>query len=181
MDMERLKGIATEKFASEEEVNAFMDAFIKEASAFDFINNAMSYRVGSGNNQTSVGNSLVSGITDSVAKSAGGLLVNSAVSGLGALVGQAKDIAQYRKFMEALNKAVSMNKILKGADKNKVHQYGETIFKFAPHVATDANLLSSILANAIHGEGIDPVTIKTLTELEGRYKDNISFNPKGLV
>ncbi len=178
MELDNLRDIAKQHFSTEEEIDAFMDGFVKEAAMMDFMN----YSLPSGANAShTIGSSLVSGITDSIAKSTGGLLVNSTVAGLGKLISQAADISQYRKFMEALNKAVSMNKILKGADKNKVHQYGETIFKFAPHVATDPNLLSSILANAIHGEGIDPVTIKTLTELEGRYKDNISFNPKSIV
>lgn len=188
MDLQKLREMALEKFASEEEVDAFMDGFMKEASMFDFTpgRGSDSSTGAKGLSQStsfgpSIGHSLISGITDSVARSTGGLLVNSAVAGLGSLMGQASSMALYRKFMEALNKATAMNKVLKGANKDKVLQYGETIFKFAPHVATDPNLLSSILANAIHGEGIDPVTIKTLTELEGRYKDNVSFNPKNMV
>jgi hypothetical protein len=187
MELQQLREMAMEKFASEEEVNAFMDEFIKEAGLFDYRPSGdrsfeMDSEGGLGDSRFSeggtVGDSLISGLTASIAKSTGGAIVNGAVNGIGRLIGQAKDMSLYRKFMEALNKAVSMNKILKGADRNKVLTYGETIFKFAPHVATDPNLLSSILANAIHGEGIDPVTIKTLSELEGRYRDNISFNPK---
>jgi hypothetical protein len=59
------------------------------------------------------------------------------------------------------------------ADRGRVKGYADTVFRFAPNVASDVNLLTSILANAVHGESIDPMTIKTLTELENRFTSNI--------
>ena len=79
------------------------------------------------------------------------------------------------KFNMALAQVMANNKVVKGAQPEKAKEYAETIFKFAPNVASDPNLLSSILANAVLGEGVDPMTIKNLVDLEGRYKDNISY------
>jgi|GEM_PF-4500143 len=73
------------------------------------------------------------------------------------------------KFQTALKKVMTSNVIIQSADPVKVQSYAATIFQFAPHIATDPNLLSAILANAVHGEGIDPMTIKTLQEMEERY------------
>jgi hypothetical protein len=84
-------------------------------------------------------------------------------------------------FQTALSKAIASNPILTDADPAKVNSYAETIFKFAPHVACDPNLLSSILANAVHGEGIDPMTIRTIADLDGRIietRKNSLFTPK---
>lgn len=88
------------------------------------------------------------------------------------------------KYLAALSKAKQSNPILADADSSKVQSYAETVFKFAPHVAADPNLLSSILANAVHGEGLDPMTIRTLADLEGRIQEsrkNALFSPKGYV
>lgn len=88
------------------------------------------------------------------------------------------------KFIAALSKAKQSNPILADADSSKVQSYADTVFKFAPHVAADPNLLSSILANAVHGEGLDPMTIRTLADLEGRIQESRKsalFTPKGYL
>lgn len=79
-----------------------------------------------------------------------------------------------RKFEAALAQVMATNKVVKGVSQDKAKNYAETIFKFAPNVAADVNLLSSILANAVLGEGIDQMTIKNLVDLEGRYMDNMN-------
>jgi F0F1-type ATP synthase beta subunit len=84
----------------------------------------------------------------------------------------------YRKFTEALKTVSESNRIIRNADRNKVLSYADTIYKFAPHVASDVNLLSQLLANAIHGEGVDPTTIETITRLEERYSKDTAFKPK---
>jgi hypothetical protein len=80
-------------------------------------------------------------------------------------------------FFKSLAQVMNTNKIIK-ASPEKARQYAETIFKFAPNVAGDPNLLSSILSNVIQGEGVDAGTIKALVDLEGRYLDNNS--PRGI-
>jgi hypothetical protein len=85
------------------------------------------------------------------------------------------------KFRTSLNSAIASNPLLHDADKIKINSYAETVFKFAPHVACDTNLLSSILANAVQGEGLDPTTIHALADLEGRVTEsrkNALFSPK---
>ena len=78
-------------------------------------------------------------------------------------------------FDAAIKKAVEMSPVLHNAyqtDRPKVESFARTIFKYAPHIATDPNLLSSILGNAIHGQSIDPLTIRALMDMEGRYLEN---------
>lgn len=87
----------------------------------------------------------------------------------------------HTKFLQTLANAIANSRILREADKEKVIRYGETVFDFAPNVAMDQNLLTAVLTNAIHGDGIDPMTIKTLTELENRHSQNSSFSPKDFI
>lgn len=124
---------------------------------------------------------LMHGFSESVGKGVGGLIISGAVGALGAAYGKIAKGALHTKFLTALAHVAKYNPIIRNADKEKVLQYAETIFKFAPNVASDPNLLSSIIANAIHGEGIDPMTIKTLTSLEGEYAHNNTFTPKTFI
>jgi hypothetical protein len=75
------------------------------------------------------------------------------------------------KFESALQFVKNNNKIVKNANQFKVESYAKTLYSFAPHVASDPNILSSLLANAVLGEGIDPMTVKSITDLEGRYQE----------
>lgn len=124
---------------------------------------------------------LMHGFSESVGKGFGGLLISGAVGALGSAYSSLARGALHTKFLNALTHVAQTNPIIRNADKAKVLQYAETIFKFAPNVASDPNLLSSIIANAIHGEGIDPMTIKTLTSLEGEYAHNNTFTPKTFI
>ena len=125
------------------------------------------------------------------AASAAGKAMVGGIGGLGmaGIMGLANIVnnhSLHNKYLSALKESMQTNRILREAGSTqegakKLLTFGNTIFKFAPHVATDSNLLSSILANAFHGDGIDPMTIRTLTELESRYRDmgsSESFNPK---
>lgn len=85
------------------------------------------------------------------------------------------------KFEESLRQIRTSHPILQHADPAKVTSYAETVFKFAPHVACDPNLLGPILANAIDGLGLDSVTIRSLADLENRIQEtrkNALFTPK---
>lgn len=61
--------------------------------------------------------------------------------------------------------------------KDKVRAFAETIFNFAPHVASDPNLLKGVLAHVVQGESIDPQTIRSLMELEEKRKNIKTFKP----
>lgn len=177
MKFDKIRERAIQKYGSEEKADAFMEGFAKEASLWD---HAIE-QPGAGQNARApktVGMNIMDNMSGAIGKGVGNALLNSAVLGVGRIVNGVKGLVRYEDFLQAVEKAIASNKILKGADRNKVLAYAETIYKFAPHVALDPNMLSSVLANAVHGEGIDPMTIRTLTELEGRYQDNTQFLPK---
>jgi hypothetical protein len=114
-------------------------------------------------------------------KATGGLAVGG---GLWMLANTGKyvvDHFRYNRFLQSLHQAINSSHILQSAPRAKVENYANTIYQFAPMVATDPNLLQSVLTNAVHGDGVDIMTIKSLTDLEGRWKDNTSFSPKSFV
>jgi hypothetical protein len=156
---------AMTKFASEEEVNTFMEGFEKEAG----FSGQMGKYITNG------------GANDVILKAALGL--GAALAGVGVVKGinsassMASNYQLRGKFDLALSQVMANNRVVKDADPVRAKSYAETIFKFAPHVASDPNLLSSILANSVLGEGVDSQTIKSLTDLEGRYKENNSSQP----
>ena len=176
--LEQIKKIAMEKYASEEELNAFMEGFEKEASLSTVFNAFNTIGMGKDGAKYVTGNLL----TENAAKAGvglgaallGALIYKGVTSGTGAI----ENNSLRSKFEGSLTQAINSNRIIRSADPVKVKQYAETIFKFAPHVAADPNLLNFTLANIVQGEsGIDLVTMKTLTDLEGRYKDNTKSNP----
>ena len=127
---------------------------------------------------------LTNGLVGAVGKGLGGLAIGMGIHGISRALASANNSSLHTRFLAALEQAISSNSILREAEKAKVAQYAETIFKFAPNVATDANLLSSILANAVHGQGVDPVTVKMIGDLESRYVENSgtgTFSPKTYI
>jgi hypothetical protein len=171
--LEKIKAIALEKCASEAEYNAFMEGFEKEAISFGTIYNTF--------NQVDKSGVVTNLLKDNAAKAGVGLAAGLAgaaiVYGLRSAGKGVSNGLLRSKFETALTQVMNTNRVVRGADPVRAKQYADTIFSFAPHVAADPNLLSSILANAVQGEGIDVMTVKTLTELEGRYKDNNSQGP----
>lgn len=125
--------------------------------------------------------SLVQGFSSNLGKGIGSMLVATGVSALGNVAKLSQNSFLKTSFLAALEKAIVQSSFLKEADPVKVRDYAETIFKFGPHVATDHNLLSSLLANAIHGQGIDPMTINTIVQLEERHTGNSGFKPKNYI
>lgn len=181
MDVNQLREEAIEKMGfTNEQADAFVAGFIKEAGVFDYVT-----RSGDKDANTTLHQNIVQGIGDSFGKSIGGgignLAVNSLVGGIANLVGSARDSMLHRNFTESLKTVIESNRIVRNADRNKVMSYADTIFKFAPHVASDVNLLSQLLSNSIHGEGVDPTTIETITRLEERLGKDNSFKPKNLT
>lgn len=129
-------------------------------------------------------NRAVGGIIDSMGKGIGSAAIGLGIQGISTMLSSAAKSQLKTKFLLALDKAIQLNPILRKAKPELVKSYAETIFNFAPHVATDPNLLSSILANVVHGEVMDVMTIKTLTDLESRFVENRGangFSPKQYV
>lgn len=181
MDVNQLRAEAQEKMGfTDEQADAFVEGFIKEAAA--------GFPAVSGDKEKapwSAATSMTHGVVDNFARNIGGglgnLVVNSMVGGVANLVGSARDSMLHRTFTESLKNVIENNRIVRNADRNKVMSYAQTIFKFAPHVASDVNLLSQLLSNSIHGEGVDPTTIETITRLEERLGKDTSFKPKNLT
>jgi hypothetical protein len=171
IDLNKVYQLGLEKFAGDQkQAVEFVEGFAKEAGFMDVLK---------GNADGNRG--FIPSIMEGAGKGLGGALVSGVVGALGSAATSIGNGSLHNKFMMALEHAINTNPLLKSAKREKVIQYAESIFKFAPHVSTDTNILSSILANAVHGEGIDPLTIKTLVDLESKFKDNTTFSPKSYI
>lgn len=183
IDQNKIKEYALLKFAGDEKATEeFVEGFMKESGILDkalasATSGGFDIQKG-GKHPDTLAQTINKGFGSSMGQGLGSLAIAAGTASIGSMYNRVHGMALHSKFLQALERAYQGNRILKESSKEKVLQYAETVFKFAPNVATDSNLLSSILANAIHGDGIDPMTIKTLTELEGRYSDNTTFNPK---
>ena len=112
-----------------------------------------------------------------VAGTLAGVLTGAAMYGAAKAKSGMDTRSLHSEFQMALNKVVQGSRVVQQANREKVHSYAETIFKFAPHIATDPNILGQILSNAVVFDGLDPSTIKTLQEMEARHQDNTSIAP----
>lgn len=100
----------------------------------------------------------------------GGLLAKDAITGLASMavnrVGSAFGAASNRAaYDRAFQTAMKDSELLQN-DPQKAKRMADTIFGFAPTVASDANVLANILTNSIHGESMDLQTVRAVTELE---------------
>jgi hypothetical protein len=171
--LEKVKEYALEKFAGDEGLaEEFVKGFTKEAMASPAQRAATAGGGGGGRLPATIEGSMREGLGKQLGSGLAGLLLSGGVGATAYAMNQVKRSNLHSQFLQSLEQALASNRILREANRDKVKQYAETIFKFAPNVAADVNLLNSILANAVHGEGIDPMTIKTLTELENRFTTN---------
>lgn len=165
--LEIVRDEAGKRLSTKEEVDAFMDGFEKQAN-FGLVGGV------SGLMQNPK-------IQEAAAKAGMGLLAGLTgallLKGISSTGGAISNNILKSKFESSLTFVSQNNKIVKNANPVKVKSYANTLFSFAPHVASDPNILNSLLANAVLGEGVDPMTIKAITDLEGRYKENIAPTP----
>ena len=93
-----------------------------------------------------------------------------ALGGLGAMavhkIGKAFGAAVGRAGYDAAFRTAMKNSEILQNDPQKAKRMVDTVFGFAPTVACDANVLTNILVNSIHGDSIDLQTVKAITELE---------------
>lgn len=166
MDVFELRKEAQDKLGlTDAQADAFVEGFVKEAS--------LSWE--------NLGQDAAGAMTKSIGGGLGNLAINGIVAGVAGVVGSARNAVLYRQFTDALKLVMESNRLIRNADRNKVISYANTIYRFAPHVAADSNLLSQILSNAIHGEGVDPSTIETITRLEERHSKDVGFKPKNFT
>lgn len=182
--LEKIKELGLEKFAGNEELaDEFVAGFIahvmieKEAQEKD----QMQKEAAGPQHGQDITADYLKGIATEAGKSSAGFVGNMAVS---ALIGGYRTVVdqfRYQRFLKALHQAIASSHVLREHDNKKVLKYADTIYSFAPMVAVDPNLLQSVLTNAVLGDGIDLMTIKSLTDLQGRYRENGAMNPKALV
>lgn len=166
MLLEKIRALAMEKLASEEEVNAFMEGFEKVAFGPGFMGE--------------LGQAMTR--ADVIGKAGVGLaasLLGAAVVKGVSVANKFADESKLRgQFETALMQIKGSNRALKGVKPEKIDNFAHTIFKFAPHVASDPNLLGYVLGNVVQGdESIDVNTIKMLVDLESRYIENHRTQP----
>jgi hypothetical protein len=164
--LDKIRAIALEKLGSEEAADAFVEGFVSHTMEKSASFSQYAGRVMGNPNFQKVGFGLAASLV-------GAGIVKGFSSGPKAIEGH----ALRNKFDMALAQVMSTNKIVKGANPDRAKEYAETMFRFAPHVASDPNLLGSVLSNAIQGESVDANTIKMLVDLEGRYVDNNRPSP----
>jgi len=161
----QLEQIAATQFNSPAEREAFVDSFVKQATdglmdkeAFDWGTLAKATTEGGGKAIGALGV---------------GLLGAALAKGINTASGSMAASQNRQKFEAALAQVLATNKIVK-ENPARAKTYAESLFKFAPNVMGDANLLSQVLANVVQGEGIDPGTIKSITDLEDRFRGNLA-------
>lgn len=168
---EQLHELAMEKCAGDEtQAKAFEEAFLKTAF------------FGGG-----FGKALGEGAAKAVGAGVAGLGIGLGIHGISTAISGMADTNMHSKFESALKAAVSGNEMLRHAmseHPGRVQSFAETLYKFAPHVVCDPNVLAHLLVNAVQGESVDITTIKTISELENRYTDNRKnslFTPKAYL
>jgi hypothetical protein len=163
--IEEVYKLALEKYAGDEnQAKAFTAGFEKEAGIFSEVGSA-------------VGGHILKGLGTGL----GVGVVALGIHGISSLMAGTNNDALHATFQRALDKVYLENPLINSIDKSTVQSYGETIFKFAPHVSLDPNLLKTILSHAVHGEGVDPKTIQDLATLEKSFiesKKGAMFTPK---
>lgn len=160
---EQIQELAAEKYpGNTEQAEAFSDAFVKQAF------------FGVGLDKT-IGGALAEGAAKAIGAGLAGVGLGIGMHSLSSAIRGANDAGLRSKFEQALHTAVSGNEMLRHAlteHPGRVEAFADTLFKFAPHVVSDPNVLAHLLVNAIQGESVDIATIKTISELENRYTEN---------
>lgn len=118
------------------------------------------------------------------AKAGVALMVGGGLYGLNRIARSADTEIAHSKFQSALRQVLASNdsagQIIKSAPMERVNSLANTIFSYAPNVATDVNLLKTLLATYVNSEGIDPSTIRSLQELEMNRQKINTWKPADL-
>lgn len=163
------------KSACEEVVQGIMDSqptgLLKQAGLAEFMANphvVHGLREGAG----------------AAAKAGIALMVGGGLYGLNRIARSADNEIARSKFQSALRQVLASNdsagQIIKSAPMERVNSLANTIFSYAPNVATDVNLLKTLLATYVNSEGIDPSTIRSLQELEMNRQKIGTWKPADL-
>lgn len=180
--LNEVKQLGLEKFAGDEELaDQFVAGFVAHVMLEKEAQDLELEKVAAPQKPMDLTREMAEGMAGQAGRAVGGFAVNSLVAGATILGRSVSDQFRYQRFKKALLQALQSSHILQSAPRNKVEMYADTIYKFAPMVATDPNLLQSVLTNAVHGDGVDIMTVKSLTDLENKWRENGSVNPKAFV
>lgn len=162
--IKELYDIGLEKFAGDESAaKDFVKGFLKEASAMDLIGK---------------------GALDALGKGGVALGLGLGIHGISSAINAAGTANLRTKFEHSLAQVTASNPLLTDVDPAKLKSYADTVFKFAPHIAGDPNILSSVLAHVVQGEGVDVTIVRTLTDLEAKLVESRKgalFSPKSYL
>lgn len=144
-------------------ISGEVESLVKEANFFSGVMDGAKGTLGGGGfGAGAVLGTAAVGIGGALAADAIKGLASMAVRKVGSAFGAKANRASYDA---AFRTALSESEILQN-DPQKAKRMADTIFGFAPTVASDANVLANILANSIHGESMDLQTVRAVTELE---------------
>lgn len=171
----QVKGLEGLTELEEARVDAFLESFEKTAAEQGAFWENPEVQALKPANSYDFGEEMKRGGANALASAGVGAVASGALYMLGKWIQSGNKSGQHAKFLEALKQAIQGNPILEEAartKKDKLLSYAESIFKVAPNMASDPNLLSHILSVYIQGEGIDLVTLKSLSDLESRHSGN---------
>lgn len=167
---------ASKVYNNKEELDAFMQGFEKQAGAFfgDALNLTGKILTNPLSKDT------VAGIGGRAAIGlAAGLVGMGIYKAINSTSSAINNNALKSKFESALQYVKTHNLKVKNYNQSKVDSFANTLFTLAPHVASDPNLLDTLLDNAILGGGVDLSISKAVTDIENTYSK--TNEPKQLM
>lgn len=127
------------------------------------------------------GQAIAEGAGTALGKATIAALAGAGFMGIRSVMNSSEVNALRPQFERALSQIMtgsdSASQMIRAYDKNKIKSFAETIFAYGPHVAADVNVLKTLLANALSGDGLDPSTLRSIQELERNRKDLNSWKP----
>ena len=153
----------------EDIISAHPQGLMKQAGFFDVVRRV----AGDHEVQARVGQEIMG----TAGKAALAMMAGAGLYGINRVVRSAEGEVTRSRFEAALRTCLSSNdsagQIIKSAPPEKVRSLATTIFNYAPNVASDVNLLKTLLATFVNSDGMDSTTIRSLQELEmNRQKIN---------
>lgn len=153
----------------EDIISAHPQGLMKQASFFDVVRRV----AGDHAVQARAGQEIMG----TAGKAAIAMMAGAGLYGINRVVRSAEGEVTRSRFEAALRTCLSSNdsagQIIKSTPPEKVRSLANTIFNYAPNVASDVNLLKTLLATFVNSDGMDSTTIRSLQELEmNRQKIN---------
>lgn len=147
----------------------------KDAGFMDFLRGAGDHLGGTG-----AGAQFGEALAQSAGKIVPPLMAGLGIAAAARALTSVRNTMDYKKFERALQIATDRNPALKQADPERVKMYAESIFRVAPTVSQDPNVLAQVLVNAVRFETFDPKTLEMLANLEAKKNSEKPLTPKNL-